>query len=90
MEITLNNDFMLNELEFDELHLVNGGIDIGDIAVGIAGAAVGMAVGFAVGGPVGAAIGGKNGAAIGSVVGTVIGAGAGWVTEQVIKGVANG
>ena len=84
MEMTLNNGFI--EMSQEEMGVIDGGDAVRDTLIGVAGAAVGMAVGFAVGGPVGAAVGGKNGAAIGTLVGTGVGAVADWATQKVING----
>lgn len=83
MELSLNQNFY--ELTIDESLELEGGSDVTNFIIGVAGFAVGAAVGFAVGGPIGAAVGGKNGGAIGSLVGSVVGFGATAVTEYVIS-----
>lgn len=68
----------MNELKFDELQEVNGGIDWNSVGATIAGgggcaigAHIGETVGFLGGGPVGSAAGGIIGGAIGTAIYTL-------------------
>lgn len=68
----------LEELKFDELQEVNGGVDWNSIGMSLAaggggaiGAKIGASAGFLGGGPVGSAAGGIIGGAVGTAVYTL-------------------
>lgn len=67
----------LQELTFDEIELINGAVDWGEVGAGAVGGAVGGAIGGAVGGAV---TGGPAGAGVGAVAGAIGGAVGGAVT----------